>query len=67
MGGGFDVRGSVNWRVAGSFQVEPYVSFRADWFFPLTGQFFDASIDNYTLWAPDFLLWGPGAGLQVRL
>ncbi len=67
LSGGFDLRGSVRWQVAGSFEIEPYVSFRADWLFPITGTFFDASIDTYTLWAPDYLLWGPGAGLQVRL
>ncbi len=47
--------------------LQPYVGFRADMLSPIGGSF-DASDPNAPLLlAPDYLLWGPIAGLEVTL
>jgi hypothetical protein len=66
LAGGFELKFSLPWNPAGSFVLEPYLSFRADWLFPILGDGFSAEIDTAQLWAPDYLLWGPGAGLTLR-
>lgn len=66
LAGGFELKFSLPWNPGGSLVIEPYLSFRADWLFPILGDGFSAEIDTAQLWAPDYLLWGPGAGLTMR-
>ena len=63
----FEAELSYRFEVMSSFEIEPYVAFRADWMLPFTGYSNPGEIDVVTLWQPDYLLWGPSAGLKVSL
>lgn len=69
-GGGFEVKGSLPIDLFGVFSLSPYASFRADFLFPLLGSgeggLLDVDINKVQFWAPDYLLWGPTAGITGK-
>lgn len=64
--GGGEVKASYPIDLFGVFAFSPYVSFRADWMMPILGSNYSTDIDEVQIWAPDYVLWGPTAGVTGR-
>ena len=64
--GGGEVKLSYPINLVASFHLSPYVSFRADFLLPLLGSYNETDFETAQLWAPDYLMWGPTAGLTGK-
>lgn len=64
---GFELKASYPIDIFGVLALSPYASFRADFMLPMlgdgAGSIFDVSITKVQFWLPDYLLWGPTAGI----